>query len=524
MQTVYAWNTLSDADEISRFLTQHRESKLLVFRLPENRIFSSISSEHSLFSSWQHVSRCVQFDTANFIRDFAAQTDLLLLPFHLMPQLRDYVASNIYWQTSPIDLAEPTPSKIWQKLPEHTFSGSPNVVVIGAGIAGAVCAFELATRGAKVCVLEACTNVANKGSGNQQGLLYAKISAHLTTQTELLLAGYGYTRRLLEKLLPEQTTWQACGVLHLNHNANETQRNAQLATQTHHAHLYRAVNAQEASEIAGIACTQSGLFWQQGAWINPKSVVQKLLQHPNIQVFCQQNITNIYHDGTKWHAQSSTQHFSGSHIVFCTGADSDKIPIIRDFPIQKIRGQTSIAHANSESYSLKTALSGASYISPAWQNQHCFGATFINNDAQSDWREQDDQENWQQLATLNPTLYQALKQNALSGSLKGHAAIRCDSHDHLPIVGALGDVFAMKTVYAKYALDKNYRIKTPCPYLPNAYASIAHGSRGLATAPICAAQIAAEICQTPFVLSANVRQALLPNRLIIRQIVRQKSE
>ena len=229
MQTVYAWNTLPDADEISRFLTQHRESKLLVFRLPENRIFPSISSEHSLFSSWQHVSRCVQFDTANFIRDFAAQTDLLLLPFHLMPQLRDYVASNIYWQTSPIDLAEPTPSKIWQKLPEHTFSGSPNVLVIGAGIAGAACAFELATRGAKVCVLEAHTNVANKGSGNQQGLLYAKISAHLTTQTELLLAGYGYTRRLLEKLLPEQTTWQACGVLHLNHNANETQRNAQLA-------------------------------------------------------------------------------------------------------------------------------------------------------------------------------------------------------------------------------------------------------------------------------------------------------
>ena len=82
----------------------------------------------------------------------------------------------------------------------------------------------------------------------------------------------------------------------------------------------------------------------------------------------------------------------------------------------------------------------------------------------------------------------------------------------------------MKTVYAKYALDKNYRIKTPCPYLPNAYTNIAHGSRGLATAPICAAQIAAEICQTPFVLSANVRQALLPNRLIIRQIVRQKSE
>ena len=106
---------------------------------------------------------------------------------------------------------------------------------------------------------------------------------------------------------------------------------------------------------------------------------------------------------------------------------------------------------------------------------------------------------------------------------KGHTATRCDCHDHLPAVGAISDPTALRTTYAAYALDKNYRIATPCPYLPNAYTNTAHGSRGLATAPLCAAEIAAQICHTPRPLSERLRQALNPNRLIIRQIIRSKT-
>ena len=101
--------------------------------------------------------------------------------------------------------------------------------------------------------------------------------------------------------------------------------------------------------------------------------------------------------------------------------------------------------------------------------------------------------------------------------------MRCDSPDHLPIVGALGDIAAMQQTYAKLALDKNYRIDAPCPYLPNAYANTAHGTRGLATAPICAATIAAEILGLPNPLSKRLRHALHPNRTVIRAIVRRQN-
>ncbi|WP_254000347.1 FAD-dependent oxidoreductase, partial [Kingella kingae] len=76
---------------------------------------------------------------------------------------------------------------------------SLHILIIGAGIAGATTAYECAIRGAKVTVLEAQSQVAQAGSGNRQGLLYAKISPHATEQTELLLSGYGYTRYVLRQ-------------------------------------------------------------------------------------------------------------------------------------------------------------------------------------------------------------------------------------------------------------------------------------------------------------------------------------
>ena len=119
-----------------------------------------------------------------------------------------------------------------------------------------------------------------------------------------------------------------------------------------------------------------------------------------------------------------------------------------------------------------------------------------------------------------------MSENSFSDGLQttqGHAALRCDSLDHLPVVGALGDITAMQSAYAKLALDKNYRLDNiPCPYLPNAYINTAHGTRGLATAPICAAAIAAEILGLPHPLSQRLRTALHPNRTIIRAIVRQQ--
>lgn len=601
----HAWANIPTLAQIQNHLAAHPDSRHLIFCLPANHVIPQWQPENEqqqpLAQAWQEATRCLAHDAVNYIRQWQPETDLWLLPPYAARHLHEHFPQpeNIIWHTPPVAQQPAPPRQAWQQPPtrqsETNTTAQPHVLIIGAGIAGAATAHECATRGARVTVLEAHAP-AQAASGNRQGLLYAKISPHPTAQTELLLAGYGYTRRLLQRLLPMQQSWGASGVLHLNHNPSETQRNAQLAQNPHYQHLYRPVSPAQASQIAGIPIAQSGLYWQHGAWLNPPALIHALLRHPNITLHTHTPAQSIHHSHNQWHVHTPNGIFSGSHIVFCTGADNAHTPIIQHYPFQIIRGQTSIAPATKGSLKLKTALSAASYISPAWQGEHCYGATFAPNNPSRDWHAEDEACNRQALAQLSPYLAQQFadyyaahpirqpenerskfrrsqnecnefpqnpntqnefQQNADKpshahlGSLKtsgahsneaqphpplrqpeneynkfppkGHTATRCDCHDHLPAVGAISDPTALRTTYAAYALDKNYRIATPCPYLPNAYTNTAHGSRGLATAPLCAAQIAAQICHTPRPLSEPLRQALNPNRLIIRQIIRSKT-
>ena len=595
----HAWANIPTLAQIQSHLAAHPDSRHLIFCLPANHVIPQWQPENEqqqpLAQAWQEATRCLAHDAVNYIRQWQPETDLWLLPPYAARHLHEHFPQpeNIIWHTPPVAQQPAPPRQAWQQPPtrqsETNTTAQPHVLIIGAGIAGAATAHECATRGARVTVLEAHAP-AQAASGNRQGLLYAKISPHPTAQTELLLAGYGYTRRLLQRLLPMQQSWGASGVLHLNHNPSETQRNAQLAQNQHYQHLYRPVSPAQASQIAGIPIAQSGLYWQHGAWLNPPALIHALLRHPNITLHPHTKAQSIHHSGNQWHVHTPNGIFSGSHIVFCTGADNAHTPLIQHYPFQIIRGQTSIAPATQGSLKLKTALSAASYISPAWQGEHCYGATFSPNNPSRDWHAEDEARNRQALAQLSPYLAQQFAdyyaahpirqpENKCSefrrnvnepshdylGSLKtqrqpeneynkfprnqtpcepnqaqaqllrqpendhnechpkGHTATRCDCHDHLPAVGAISDPAALRTTYAAYALDKNYRIATPCPYLPNAYTNTAHGSRGLATAPLCAAEIAAQICCTPRPLSERLRQALNPNRLIIRQIIRSKT-
>lgn len=407
--------------------------------------------------------------------------------------------------------------KLWFRLPENKVAVK-NVAIIGGGIAGATVAYALARRGVSVQLFEAQT-IANAASGNRQGLLYAKISPYDTMQSRLLLRSYAYTRSLLDNLLPDKKSWSDCGVLHLDFDDNEKERNIKLGNKS--TSLYRYVDANEATQLAGVDLSVGGLWWQCGAWINPSSLVHKLLDHKNIQIFEDAPIVDLNFQDGIWHLKTLEKLFSASHVVLCTGAEDS---LIQNFglDISIIGGQTDNIEATEFSGSLKIALSAEKYISPAWDNQHCFGATFHPNRKLNQTSDEDFQNNLQELKNLPTSIVKSFNEQQ---RLESHAATRADSFDHLPIVGSIGDNKAMQKVYAKLAFDKNYRFfKEKCPYFPQLYISTAHGSRGLCTAPLCGEAIAAEILERFHPLGDIVRSAISPNRLIIRNIVRHGRE
>ena len=120
------------------------------------------------------------------------------------------------------------PEKPWFARPAQP-KGERSALVIGAGLAGCATAASLAQRGWQVTLLERHPAIAQEASGNPQGVLYLKLSAHHTTLSRLIVSGYGHTRRLLERLKKHQD-WDNCGVLQLAFDDKEAQRQAQLAT------------------------------------------------------------------------------------------------------------------------------------------------------------------------------------------------------------------------------------------------------------------------------------------------------
>ena len=373
MQTA-VWN---DIPPLCELLAAAARNRRLAVCLPEKRIprfepsEQPDEAERRFLQHWPQQSACLQFAAANILHGLLPQgAELWLMPPAAADCLSDYFSDGLEWQTEARPQSPTAAQKPWFRPSENRNGTLPeHVAVIGAGIAGAATARALAERGVRVSVLEART-AAHAASGNRQGLLYAKISAHDTEQTELLLGGYGHSRRLLDRLLPDGG-WQPCGVLHLNHSPAEEKRNRRLAAQDWHAHLYRGVSAAEASELAGIDLSSDGLYWPQGAWLHPPALVRALLAHPNIRLYEGQPLLSAQYCAPHWRLDTPQHTLSADHIVYCAGAASPQQPPLAALPWQLIRGQTNLAAATAYTGRLKMTV-GRAFI-PDKQRQKNVG-------------------------------------------------------------------------------------------------------------------------------------------------------
>ncbi|MDF0607033.1 bifunctional tRNA (5-methylaminomethyl-2-thiouridine)(34)-methyltransferase MnmD/FAD-dependent 5-carboxymethylaminomethyl-2-thiouridine(34) oxidoreductase MnmC [Neisseriaceae bacterium TC5R-5] len=415
------------------------------------------------------------------------------------------------------------PASHWQppwfaRPPTH--SGERSAIVIGAGIAGAATAYSLARRGWQVTVLERLPQAAAAASGNPQGMLYTKLSAHFTAQTQLILSGYGYSLRLLRQLLPQaEDSWQACGVLQLAHQPAEAQKQAKLAALGLAHDLMRPVDASEASKLAGIALTQGGLFFPQGGWVHPPALVNKLLEHPGIQLQTDCTISGFHYEQQQqlWqvHEQDGTSR-RAAVLILTNAGEAASFDATGHLPLQITRGQITLLRSTVQSAALQTVLCSDGYIAPARHQQHCLGATF---QASTDLSIQaaDHQQNLQMLAQLAPSLHSTL--SAENHELTGRSALRCSSPDYLPLIGPLTAPADFLAYYQSMYHGIKPAANRIAPWLSGLYINTAHGSRGLISAPLSGEILAALLENEPAPLSHSLMQAIHPNRFLLRDLV-----
>ncbi|MFV9647174.1 bifunctional tRNA (5-methylaminomethyl-2-thiouridine)(34)-methyltransferase MnmD/FAD-dependent 5-carboxymethylaminomethyl-2-thiouridine(34) oxidoreductase MnmC [Pseudomonas marginalis] len=419
----------------------------------------------------------------------------------------------------PAETPAPAAAKPWFARPSMP-NGERRALVIGGGLAGCASAASLAARGWQVSLLERHGGLAQEASGNPQGVLYLKLSAHGTALSQMIVSGFGYTRRLLEHL-QRGVEWDGCGVLQLAFNAKEAERQAQLA-QAFAPQLLHLLDKAQAQARAGVGLEQGGLFFPEGGWVHPPALCQWQARQPGIEVLAHHEVLDLRKVDGHWQAWDGDRLLASAPVVVLAGAaEVKRFAASAELPLKRIRGQITRLPQTAASQALATVVCAEGYVAPARLGEHTLGASFDFNNDDLTPTAAEHAGNLELLQEISPDLAQRLHAADLAAeTLEGRAAFRCTSPDYLPIVGPLADSLAFAQAYDALRKDARYTPQAACPWLDGLYINSGHGSRGLITAPLSGELLAAWLDNEPLPLPRSVAEACHPNRFAVRGLIR----
>ncbi|MBX8543566.1 bifunctional tRNA (5-methylaminomethyl-2-thiouridine)(34)-methyltransferase MnmD/FAD-dependent 5-carboxymethylaminomethyl-2-thiouridine(34) oxidoreductase MnmC [Pseudomonas cichorii] len=417
----------------------------------------------------------------------------------------------------------PSPIKPWFARPA-AFEAERKALVIGAGLAGCATAESVARRGWQVSLLERHAQPAQEASGNPQGVLYLKLSAHGTALSQLILSGFGHSRRLLERL-QQGIDWHNCGVLQLAFDDKEAQRQQQLA-EAFPEELLHQLDKPSAEARSGVTLSWGGLYFPEGGWVHPPALCHSQVAHPNIKLIAHHEALELRRVDGQWQAWDQGQMIDSAPVVVLAGAaDIKQFAQSADLPLKRIRGQITRLPQTEASQVLGTVVCAEGYVAPARLGEHTLGASFDFNSDDLNTNTADHLSNLQLLQEISEDLTARMGAADLpSEELQGRAAFRCTSPDYLPIVGPLADKEAFTQAYAALTKDARQVPDIACPWLDGLYVNSGHGSRGLITAPLSAELIAAWLDNEPLPLPRSVAEACHPNRFALRGLIRRQGK
>lgn len=442
---------------------------------------------------------------------------------HKMPgfgRKRECLRGHISEVSKPPEGFAYTPWDIARKMPTAPHSA----MVVGGGLAGCAAAAALARRGIRVTLLEKDV-LAGAGSGNDQGILYTRLSRKHAALADFALQSFRFAATFYRGMfqtgqLTEGLDGALCGSFHQSQNLEEMAALSAVLAEV--PELAQVLDAKQARDISGIVQPSGGYWYPASGWLRPASICQALVNGHDIEVIEGCGELALEADDNQWQASAAgTVVAAAPCAVIATGTAAVTMPQLSWLPLQSIRGQTTDLPSMQASTALKTALCHQGYIAPARNGRHCIGATFKPHDNDPELRVGEHKHNLAKLADAVPAWRPALEQLD-SDALDGRVGFRCASPDYLPVVGPVPNLKAFLRDYAPLRKNARQTLATRGEYLPGLYLTAAHGSRGLTSTPLAAELLASLVCAEAPPLSRTLCRALAPARFIMRDLTRNR--
>jgi tRNA 5-methylaminomethyl-2-thiouridine biosynthesis bifunctional protein len=353
------------------------------------------------------------------------------------------------------------------------------LIVIGAGLAGAACAYTLAQQGCEVTVLEASAPLEN--ASPSASLPAALMAAHTSTQdipiSQLSRIGLAATTRFAQSHLQAGQDWQPCGA------------------------LLRAGRFSSQPQWAPDAC-----------WVRPAALLNVLLAHPRIRlqspaavkhlrlVQAQPPIWQALDAQGKRLAQADAVILANAYeakALLCAVSDAQAAPIqLPELNLQSVVGQvvmgewnasweaawpdllpefaSALGHLPDSAVSFDSqaacinycAVNGNGHFLPAipWHDRRIWlsGSTYEHDAPAPSVSLEGQQANLDRLQSLIPAAADLLATQKIAGQLQGWAGSRCTTHDRLPVVGLVSPELAPQLAICTALGSRGASFALPC--------------------------------------------------------------
>ena len=360
-----------------------------------------------------------------------------------------------------------------------------DIVVVGAGIAGASIASEFLERGQAVCIIDSAPHPASACSSHAYAIAHPHVGRGAARLLRLTHIAF-----LMAEVRWGQT-WKQHGIFQPNKRDKAFRRDdvtSYLKSLNFDEGMAQALYADEALQICGI--NQDGIWLPRGASLNLSEATQDALKpHPKLTCYWNTSVARLEQVNVGWKLLSLQDEpiMTAGKVIIAAALETKNLVAGIDvrLPLRPVRGQLSIfsiTAKNSWAPKLpRTAISGDGYCLPAKKlpdgsYQWIVGSSFDEGESDpQDWDSSDDFNREQAKALLNYPEGD-IDQLQKSGSFVG---IRCVAGDRLPIIGALTQ-------------------------RPGIFLATALGSRGALWSALAAKLISAQVLEDDFALLARL--------------------
>lgn len=369
-------------------------------------------------------------------------------------------------------------------------------LIIGAGIAGCSMAHALAMRGKKVLIFEKSSVPAQGASGNPMGVLFPQLTKVWTPISRFSFMTYAYMQRKMVRWRQEgrDDLFSQLGMIQLPRSESDVLKFENLYEKLGLSHdVVAPYSAGQVREAMPHYSGADGFYFPHGTAVNVRVLCRYYCDHPLIEFRGNAAVDNIHQTSDGWRVSlESGEAFETENVVLCNATDLLTFEKTAHYPLFWNRGQLSYLPADAVHYPLEKIICHKGYIVPLNEGGYLIGATYDREFHGCELRAEDHEEN---LAAVRAQFPGWVKDEVRAKVLGGRASNRSVSKDRAPMIGPLVDV--------------NGEV------LAGLYCSVAHGSRGLLTAPMGAKYLANLITGAPFNgLPVDIEKAVTPARFM----------